>query len=82
MTTFWPKRDKDGRHIVERARADVADELKEGSYTLNKVTKKWMHEDDFTPCRRCGGDGYHKDFSVQERTLMMICTLCDGACCE
>lgn len=28
MTTFWPKRDEDGRHIVERARADVAKDLK------------------------------------------------------
>lgn len=28
MTTFWPKRDKDGRHIVEQPRADVAEDLK------------------------------------------------------
>lgn len=82
MTFEWPKRDKDGRHVSEQELMDVAEELKDGEYTLNKVTGKWMHEDDFTPCRRCNGNGYHRDFRVQEMVSMMVCTICQGACCE
>ncbi len=91
MTTFWPKRDEYGRHVTDdKGHRGVIGESggsetqaqKDGNYTFNRVTGKWMHEDDFTPCKKCHGDGFHKDFRVEHMVKMMICTLCEGSCCE